>query len=277
MVPEGERLADLTGDQVSDADVDDLFRSVLLLRQAGIAHGALSPSTVVLTADGPLLRNFRRAPPRRHQPAARTRTWPPPSLRRPSLWGPNGPRRAACRMFDPPSVQALLTSMQRSTIDPVTEHMSHSQKGFLKSLRESVAVQAGVEVPKLVETKRISWPNLLMVIGSLIGLWLIIGVLTNASGSLSVSAAPRGTWVALAFVLAQLPVVAGAWALTGAVTGVIPFGRCVVLETSNLFTSFVGGDAAVFAGSRPGSSSGREGILNPPSVRARSPARQAGS
>ncbi len=53
--------------------------------------------------------------------------------------------------------------------------------------------------------------------------------------------------MALAFVLAQLPVVTGAWALTGAVTGVIPFGRCVILETSNLFTSFVGGDAAVFA------------------------------
>ena len=47
--------------------------------------------------------------------------------------------------------------------------------------------------------------------------------------------------------LGQLPVVTGAWALTGAVIGTIPFGRCVALETSNMFTSFVGGDAAVFA------------------------------
>jgi hypothetical protein len=38
----------------------------------------------------------------------------------------------------------------------------------------------------------------------------------------------------------------GAWALTGAVMSQLPFGRCVALETSNLFTSFVGGDAAVF-------------------------------
>ena len=29
-------------------------------------------------------------------------------------------------------------------------------------------------------------------------------------------------------------------------SGPLPFGRCVALETSNLFTSFVGGDAAVF-------------------------------
>ena len=40
--------------------------------------------------------------------------------------------------------------------------------------------------------------------------------------------------------------VTGAWALIGAVVGTIPFGRCVALETSNMFTSFVGGDAAVF-------------------------------
>jgi uncharacterized protein (TIRG00374 family) len=246
VVPEGERLGNLTGDQVSDADVDNFFRSVLLLRQAGIAHGALSPSTVVLTADGPLLRNFRRA----SSSAPATRTDKDLAAAVAAAAVAVGIERAAvsaCRVFDAETVQVILTSLQRSTIDPVTEHMSRTQKGFLKSLRASVATQAGVEVPKLVESKRISWPNLLMVIGSLVGLWLIIGVLTSASGSLSVIRNADWYWVALAFVLAQLPVVTGAWALTGAVTGVIPFGRCVILETSNLFTSFVGGDAAVFA------------------------------
>lgn len=44
----------------------------------------------------------------------------------------------------------------------------------------------GVEVPKLVEAKRISWMNLVMVLGSLIGLWAILAVFSDASGSLSV-------------------------------------------------------------------------------------------
>jgi uncharacterized protein (TIRG00374 family) len=154
---------------------------------------------------------------------------------------------ATCRVLDPETIQAVLTLLQRSTIDPATERMARSQKGFLKALREALAAAAGVEVPKLVESKRISWPNLLMVVGSLVGLWLIIGVLTEASGSLSVIRGADWGWVAAAFVLAQLPVVTGAWALTGAVMGPLPFGRCVVLETSNLFTSFVGGSTAVFA------------------------------
>jgi uncharacterized protein (TIRG00374 family) len=42
-------------------------------------------------------------------------------------------------------------------------------------------------------------------------------------------------------------VVAEGWALLGAAIGQIPFGRCVALETSNIFTALVGGDVAVFA------------------------------
>ncbi len=153
---------------------------------------------------------------------------------------------ATCRVLDTNTIQAVLTRLQRSTLDPETERLARAEKGFLKSLREALATAAGVEVPKLVEAKRISWPNLLMVVGSLVGLWLIIGVLTDASGSLSVIRGAAWGWVAAAFVLGQLPVVTGAWALTGAVMGPLPFGRCVALETSNMFTSFVGGDAAVF-------------------------------
>ena len=53
--------------------------------------------------------------------------------------------------------------------------------------------------------------------------------------------------MALAFVLAQLPPIAEAWALQGAVVGQLPYGRCVALEISNTFTALAGGDVAVFA------------------------------
>src|SRR5262249_2892432 len=46
---------------------------------------------------------------------------------------------------------------------------------------------------------------------------------------------------------AQLPIAAEAWALTSAVPGQLPYGRCLALETSNTFTALVGGDTAVFA------------------------------
>ena len=244
-LPEGRRLSDLEGDEVSDDDVDAVLRSVLVLRQAGISHGALSPDTVLITAQGPLLRDFRRAS--SSAPPMRTdRDLAAAVAAAAVVVGIDRAVASTCRVLDTETVQAVLTRLQRSTLDPETERLARSQKGFLKSLREALAAAAAVEAPKLVEAKRISWPNLLMVVGSLVGLWLIIGVLTEASGSLSVIRGAAWGWVAAAFVLGQLPVVTGAWALTGAVMGPLPFGRCVALETSNLFTSFVGGDAAVF-------------------------------
>ncbi len=126
------------------------------------------------------------------------------------------------------------------------EAVAH-HKELLPRLREAVAAQAGIEVPQLAEAKRISWTNLLFAAGSLLGIWLIIGVLSGAGGSLAAIKGASWGWVAMAFVFAQLSVVAEAWALLGAVVGQLPFGRCVALEVSNVFTSLVGGDVAVFA------------------------------
>ena len=244
-LPEGRRFAALSPGEVSDEDLDGFLRSVLSLRKAGIAHGALSPETVLTTRDGPLLRDFRRAS--SSAPAMRTESDLAAAVAAAAVVaGIDRAVAATCRVLDTATIGSILTRLQRSTLDPETERMAREQKGFLKNLRESLATATGVEVPKLVEAKRISWANLLMVVGSLVGLWLIIGVLTEASGSLAVIRGASVPWVAAAFVFGQLPVVTGAWALTGAVVGPLPFGRCIALETSNLFTSFVGGDAAVF-------------------------------
>jgi uncharacterized membrane protein YbhN (UPF0104 family) len=154
---------------------------------------------------------------------------------------------AASRVLDPDTARGALVHLQRSALDPVTVSSLRRHKGLLPELRTAVASATGIEVPKLAEAKRISWLNLVFGIGTLIGIWAIIGVLVGVSGSLDVIKGARWGWVALAFVLAQLPVVANAWATIGAVTGQLPFGRCLALETSNTFTALVGGDVAVFA------------------------------
>lgn len=244
-LPAGERLGACREADISNEAADAVLRAVLRLRSGDIAHSALSPQTIVMTGDGPVLRDFRRA----SSSAPRLRSDRDVAGACAALAAVIGTDRAvaaSCRVLDSDTITSVLTLLQRSTLESETQRLARSQKAFIRTLREALAAKTGVEIPKLVEPKRISWPNLLMVIGSLVGLWLIIGVLTEASGSLSVIRGAAWEWVAAAFVLGQLPVVTGAWALTGAVIGTLPFGRCVALETSNLFTSFVGGDAAVF-------------------------------
>ena len=244
-LPAGTRLAELAGDRVADETLDETLRSVVALRDAHIAHGSLSPDTVLVTGDGPLLRDFRRAS--SSAPAARTDRDVAAAVAALAVVVGVEPTVAAChRVLDVDTVQTVLTRLQRSTLDPATDRLVRKQKGLLKTLREALAADAGVAVPKLVEAKRISWPNLLILIGSLVGLWCILAVLADVQQSLSVIRGAAWGWVALAFVFGQLPVITNAWALIGAVVGTLPFGRCLALETSNLFTSFVGGDAAVF-------------------------------
>jgi uncharacterized protein (TIRG00374 family) len=150
-------------------------------------------------------------------------------------------------VLDADAARGALVHLQRSALDPLTVDALKHRKDLLPQLRSAVAGGAGIEVPKLAEFKRVSWANLLFGLGSLVGVWLIIGLPSDARGSLEAIQGASWGWVALAFVLAQLPVVAEGWALVGSVVGQLPYGRCVALETSNTFTALVGGEVAVFA------------------------------
>ena len=118
---------------------------------------------------------------------------------------------AAARVLDLDTARGALVHLQRAALDPVTVGALKEHKGLLSELRTAVATAAGIEVPKLAELKRISWVNLVFGVGSLIGLWAIIGVLSDVAGSLDVIKGASWGWVTLAFVLAQLPIVGQAW------------------------------------------------------------------
>ncbi len=231
---------------MADATLDGLLLTVLRLRAAGIAHGALGSDTIILAAGGICVRNFRCA----SSPAPASRLDSDLAAVLAAMAVRAGVERtaaAAARVLDADLARSALVHLQRAALDPATVAVLQHQKDLLPGLRTAVAGKTGIEAPKLAEEKRVSWTNLLFAVGSLIGIWAIIGVLSDASGSLDVIKGASWGWLALAFLFAQLPVVSEAWALIGAVIGQLPFGRCVALETSNTFTSLVGGNVAVFA------------------------------
>jgi hypothetical protein len=70
-------------------------------------------------------------------------------------------------------------------------------------------------VPELAEPRRVSWPTLAMLAGTLVGGWALIGVPLDVSRSFGTVIGADRLWVALAFVLAQLVYVASAVETTG--------------------------------------------------------------
>jgi uncharacterized protein (TIRG00374 family) len=245
-VPDGPALSQADSAGLTDGTLDEILLAVLRLRDAGIAHGALGGDTIVVSGQGVCVRSFRRAS--TSAPASRLDTDLAAVLAAMAVRaGAERTGAAAARVLDADTARGALVHLQRPALDPGTVAALQHHKDLLPRLREAVAAGAGIDVPKLAEAKRISWANLLFAVGSLIGIWAIIGILSGARGSLETIKGASWGWVALTFIFAQLPVVAEGWALTGAAAGQLPFGRCVALETSNTFTALVGGDVAVFA------------------------------
>jgi uncharacterized protein (TIRG00374 family) len=244
-MPDGLVLSQ-AGDGLTDSTLDEILLAVLRLRAAGIAHGALGGDTIILTAQGVGFRRFRSAS--AAAPASRLDSDLAAALAAMAVQaGVERTAAAAARVLDADTVRGTLVHLQRPALDPTTIAALAEHKDLLSQLRSAVASGAGIEVPELAEFKRISWTNLLFGIGSLIGIWAIIGVLSDAGSAFEAIKGASWGWVALAFVLAQLPPLASAWSLTGAVVGELPYGRCAALEVSNAFSSLVGGNVAVFA------------------------------
>jgi uncharacterized protein (TIRG00374 family) len=233
-------------DRWPDATLDELLQTVLGLRAAGIAHGALGSETIIVSPAGDVgLKNFRRAS--SSAPDARLDADLAAVLAAIAVRvGTERTAAAAGRVLDADTARGALVHLQRSGLDPVTVDAVQHDKKLLPQLRAAVASATGIEVPKLAEAKRISWASLVFGAGSLIGVWAILGVLGDVAGSLDVIKGASWGWVALAFLFAQLPVAAEAWALNGSVPGQLPYGRCLALETANTFTALAGGDIAVF-------------------------------
>jgi uncharacterized protein (TIRG00374 family) len=245
-VPDGPALSEATDDDLADDTLDDILRAVLRLREAGLAHGALGGDTIILSDQGICIRDFRRA----SASASASRLDSDLAAVLGAMAVRAGAQRtaaAATRVLEADTARGALVHLQRSALDPDTVASLRGQKDLLAQVRETVADGLGIEVPKLAEEKRISWTNLLFAVGSLIGIWAIIGVLSDAGDAFEAIKGANWGWVALAFVLAQLPSLAEGWALLGATVGELPYGRCVALELSNTFTVLVGGDVAVFA------------------------------
>jgi uncharacterized membrane protein YbhN (UPF0104 family) len=247
-LPPGTTLSDADPAQISDAMLDDLYRQLLILRRARIAHGAISGDAVLVdpAAQAVTLADFRNA----------SASASPDQLDR-DLAGALaatavavGTQRAAdsaARCLEPEVLGGALRHLHKPALDPLVVRSLRGQRELLPEVRQRAAQAGSIELPKLVEPRRVSWPTLIMIIGSVIGGWALIGVLIDVSKSFDTVIGAEWLWVIMAFVLAQLAYVASAVEGIGSVSGPLPFGRAVAVEVAKAFSNLAGGTAAVFA------------------------------
>jgi len=247
-LPPGMALSDADAAEVSDAVLDDLYRQLLTLRRARIAHGAVSGDAVLVdpAAQAAVLTDFRNAS-AGASPDQLDRDLAGALAATAVAVGAERAADSAARSLEPQVLEGALRQLQRPALDPLLGRSLRGRRGLLQEVRQRAAQAAAIELPKLVEPRRVSWPTLIMIIGTLIGGWALIGVLIDVAASFDTVIGAEWLWVIMALVLAQLAYVASGLEGVGSVAGPLPFGRAVAVEFANAFSALAGGTAAVFA------------------------------
>jgi uncharacterized membrane protein YbhN (UPF0104 family) len=235
------------GRVLAEGAMDSVFGQLRTLRAAGIAHGSLSMQTILVDdreragfVDFRAASTVATADQLNRDVAA---TMAAVAM----VAGPEQTVASALRALPPDAFVAALPYLQRAALDSVASRSLRGKKAILTALREQGAAAAGVEVPKLIEPRRVSWVSLAMVIGTLIGGWALIGVLINVTQSWNTITGADWAWVVLVFVLAQAAYPAIAVTTVGSVTDPLPYGRTVALEVADTFVALAGGSMAVLA------------------------------
>jgi glycosyltransferase 2 family protein len=247
-MPAGTALADTDAAGLSETSLDDIYRQVLILRRARIAHGAISGDAVLVdpAAQTAVLADFRNAE-ASASPDQLARDMAGVLAATAVTVGAERAADAAARALEPDMLEGALRQLHKPALDPTVGRSLRGRGGLLEEVRQRAARAASIELPKLAEPRRVSWPTLIMIIGTLIGGWALIGVLIDVSKSFDTVIGADWLWVVMAFVLAQLAYVANAVEGIGSVAGPLPFGRAVAVEVANAFSGLAGGAPAVFA------------------------------
>jgi uncharacterized membrane protein YbhN (UPF0104 family) len=246
--PGGRPLAELGHERVTDAHLDDLLAQMLKLRSAAISHGAISPHTIVVDLAGETatvvdFRNGTSAASAFVLDQDLAGAMASAAL----AAGPQRTAESAVRVVPPGPLTGALGHLRRAGLDPAVNLGLKGHKDLLARLRTQTAHAAGIGVPELAEPRRMSWNQVLVAAGTLIGGWALILTLISAAHSIDTIRSAEWGWVAATFILCAASYFGTACADLGSVPGSLAYGRAVGLELASTFTGLAGGGAAVLA------------------------------
>jgi uncharacterized membrane protein YbhN (UPF0104 family) len=246
-LPPGTMLSAARPQDVTDRMLDSLLGQVLMLRAARLAHGEISGDTVLLdpATQTAALTNYRSAASQASEYLL-DRDLASAIAAAAVVVGAERSAAAASRCLSADVLTGVLRHLRSAGLDPILVRDLRRHKKLLDQVREQAARAESIEVPKLAEPRRISWPNLILIVGTLIGGWALIGVLIDVTKSFDTIIGADWLWVVAAFVLAQLAFAGSAVEDLGSVAGQLPFVRVLALEIANSFSGLAGGTAAIF-------------------------------
>jgi glycosyltransferase 2 family protein len=234
--PDVEPLENAAAEQVADETLEDLWEQVALLHGAGISHGRLNLSNVVVVDDGPMLLDL----------SAATLGAPHSALdidlaellvACAVLVGAERTLRNAVDAGWADAIGRALPYLQRAALTPHLRDVARTHELVLADLRSAAAGLAGKELPQLAPLRRFRWRDLALTALVGVAVYLLISQLAEIGFGTIADELQKAdwAWVVLGVILAQLTFVTGGVSVRGAVATPLPLLPCVVLQSAIKF------------------------------------------
>ena len=239
----GVRLSDVDPERMTDAVLDDTWANLRQLHEGRIAHGNPWLGNVVLDdAGATALVGLDDAAPSASD--ARLRLDRVQLLATSAeVVGEERALAAAHRSLSADDLVDLLAFLEPTALTAAAKRHVTAPRALLGRLRDAGAALTGVEVPEPAELHRFALSSVLLAAAFALGVYLLYAQLAGVAAMGDIFAGAIWGWVAVTFVMAQLPQISQSVAMLGAVSARLPFGPVVGVQFANAFTGLVGGTA----------------------------------
>jgi uncharacterized membrane protein YbhN (UPF0104 family)/membrane-associated phospholipid phosphatase/tRNA A-37 threonylcarbamoyl transferase component Bud32 len=239
--PAGRRLDELEPEQVTDDVLAAIWDEVSQLHAAGMSHGNLDSSRIIVSAGGAIgLDDFSSAD-ATGEPQWQHRDDAAVLVNTALIVGNDRAIAATVKALDKARIASLIPVVQPAALPVQTRHgIKHSSK-TLKELRGQLASAAGVEDVPPLKIKRLTLVNIGMLAGILLALAIAIPSLEGIDWSSMQSEFEHATWGWVVLTLFMWPLIPSAWAtaLMGCVNTDLPFLPTVVTQLSCNFLNLI--------------------------------------
>ena len=245
--PAGTRLADLEPEDIDAADLAALWEALDRLAAAQLALNNISAESVVLAdAHGVAFLEFASAE-AMATVEARGRDAASLLVATAAIVGPERAVAAAVASLGPDRVEELLPLIQPQAISvSAVPHGPRTKKAFAE-LRRSAATALGVEPVEPRPLARVQVSQLLMLLGTFFGLWLLVSQLVGLNGISEVLQDSIWWWIVATLLITQATSLTEAFSMSGTVPVAPPIGPLTLLRFAMNFTGMIGGTVATTA------------------------------
>jgi tRNA A-37 threonylcarbamoyl transferase component Bud32 len=214
--PDTEPLEDSSPGEVSDETLERVWEEAAKLHAAGISHGRLNASNVLVLAEGPMLVDL----------SAATLGAPQSALdidvaellvASTVLVGSERTLRKAVDAGWGDAVGRVLPYLQRAALTPHLRDLARTHEVDLKNLRSAAAEATGQEIPDLAPLRRVRPKDLLMTAALAFAAYLLISQLADIGFRTIIDELREAepAWLIVALLLAQSTFVANGISVRG--------------------------------------------------------------